>query len=253
MRKLPLAVAFAAAAIAVPAVAQDTTSTTTGTTGMGTGTTTDTTGMGTGTTTTDTTGMGTGTTTDTTGTGMTTDTSTQSMGDGTATAPDGTAAFGIDPYVAVLGGWEQFDRRVGNGIPDTPINGNKLDGSLVQGIVGVNVPLGPVFVGVEGNAAKGVSGDIDWQYGAAGRFGFRAGESGLFFGKVGYQWVNFARFGTDSRDYGAITYGIGAEVGPKDIGLGGITGNAGVRFRVEMSTFGSADSFRPMAGAVFHF
>ena len=32
-----------------------------------------------------------------------------------------------------------------------------------------------------------------------------------------------------------------------------ITGNAGVRFRFEVSTFGGADSFRPMAGAVFHF
>ncbi len=171
-----------------------------------------------------------------------------------ARAPDGTRAFGIDPYVAVLGGWEGFDRNPGHGIPATAINGgNKLDGGLVQGVVGVNVPLGPVFVGVEGNAAKGFSGDIDWQYGAAGRFGFRAGESGLFYGKVGYQWVNFARFGKDSPDFHAVTYGVGAEVGPKDIGLSGITGNAGVRFRFEVSTFGSADSFRPMAGAVLHF
>jgi len=117
----------------------------------------------------------------------------------------------------------------------------------------VNVPLGPVFVGAEGSVAKGFTGDIDWQYGAAGRFGFRAGESGLFYGKVGYQWVNFDRFGSNSRDFNTVTYGIGAEVGPKDIGLGGITGNSGVRLRMEVSTFGSADSFRPMAGAVFHF
>jgi outer membrane immunogenic protein len=81
----------------------------------------------------------------------------------------------------------------------------------------------------------------------------RAGESGLFYGKVGYQWVNFDRFGKNSPDFHAVTYGIGAEVGPKDIGLSGLTGNAGVRFRMEVSTFGSADSFRPMAGAVFHF
>jgi len=171
----------------------------------------------------------------------------------TARAPDGTRAFGIEPYVAVLGGYERFDRAPGHGIPATPVGGNKLDGGLVQGIVGVNVPLGPVFVGVEGNVTKGFTGDIDWQYGAAGRFGVRAGESGLFYGKVGYQWVNFARYGKNSPDYDAITYGIGAEVGPKDIGLGGITGNSGVRFRLEVSTFGSADSFRPMAGAVFHF
>ena len=173
---------------------------------------------------------------------------------GTATAPDGTRAFGIEPYVAVLGGYERFDNQPGHGIPAVAANGgNNLDGGLVQGIVGVNVPLGPVFVGAEGNVTKGFTGDIDWQYGAAGRFGFRAGESGLFYGKVGYQWVNFERFGNNSRDFHAVTYGVGAEVGPKDIGLGGITGNSGVRFRLEVSTFGNADSFRPMAGAVFHF
>ena len=54
----------------------------------------------------------------------------------------------------------------------------RLDGSLVQGIVGFNVPLGPVFVGAEGNVAKGISGDIDWQYGGTGRAGVRAGDSG---------------------------------------------------------------------------
>jgi len=170
-----------------------------------------------------------------------------------ATAPDGTRAFGIDPYVAVMGGWEGFDsERNPAGIPQVSRN-DKLNGSLVQGVVGFNVPLGPVFVGAEGNVAKGVSGDIDWEYGAAGRFGFRAGESGLFYGKVGYQWVNFDRFGNDSRDYDDVTYGIGLEVGPKDIGLQGVTGNAGIRFRAEVSTFGSAHSFKPMAGLVAHF
>ena len=74
---------------------------------------------------------------------------------GTATAPDGTRAFGLDPYVAVMGGWEGFDRRPGHGIPAVGPNGNKLDGGLVQGVVGFNVPLGPVFIGAEGNAAKG--------------------------------------------------------------------------------------------------
>ena len=172
--------------------------------------------------------------------------------DAAPAAPDGTKAFGIDPYVAVLGGWEGFDRNPGHGIPSTPIGSGKLNSGLVQGVVGVNVPLGPVFVGAEGNAAKGFKGDIDWEYGVAGRFGFRAGDSGLFYGKVGYQWVNF-KFGKNSPDYDAMTYGIGAEIGPKDIGLSGITGNAGVRFRAEVSTFGKADSFRPMAGVVLHF
>lgn len=171
---------------------------------------------------------------------------------GEAAAPDGSKAFGIDPYVGVMGGWERFDDRAGHGIPATT-NRHPLAGALVQGVAGVNVPVGPVFVGAEGNVAKGVDGAIDWEYGAAGRFGFRAGDSGLFYGKVGYQWVNFARFGDDSRDYHAMSYGVGVEVGPKDIGLKGITGNAGFRIRGEVSTFGKADSFRPMLGVVTHF
>jgi len=170
-----------------------------------------------------------------------------------ATAPDGSKAFGIDPYVAVMGGWEQFDSESNPaGIPGG-FRRDKLNGSLLQGVVGVNVPLGPVFVGAEGNVAKGISGDIDWEYGAAGRFGFRAGESGLFYGKVGYQWVNFDKRAPTNRDYNDVTYGIGAEFGPKDIGLGGITGNAGFRLRTEVSTFGAAHSFRPMMGIVTHF
>jgi outer membrane immunogenic protein len=169
------------------------------------------------------------------------------------TAPDGTKAFGIDPYVAVRGGWEEFDNgslpaRVG-GVPRS----NKLNGSIVEGLVGVNVPLGPLFVGAEGNVAKGISGDIDWQYGAAGRAGFRAGESGLFYGKVGYQWVNFDKRTDTGRDFHDMTYGVGFEVGPKDIGLGGITGNAGFRLRGEVSTYGNFDSFRPTLGVVAHF
>jgi len=45
----------------------------------------------------------------------------------------------------------------------------------------------------------------------------------------------------------------GVEVGPKDIGLGGLTGNSGVRLRMEINTFGAAKSFRPMAGLIAHF
>jgi len=167
------------------------------------------------------------------------------------TAPDGTPAFGIEPYFGVMGGYEKFDRN------DTGIiqraNGNAYEGALVQGVLGANVPLGPVFVGAEGNVIKGVDGAIDWQYGVAGRFGVRAGDSGLIYGKVGYQWVNFAARTPQRGDYGDITYGIGAEVGPKDIGLGGITGNSGVRVRLEMNTFGDFESIRPMAGLVVHF
>ena len=168
-----------------------------------------------------------------------------------ATAPDGTPAFGIEPYFGIMGGYERFDDEANRA--GVPVVARDLDGSLVQGVLGFNVPLGPVFVGAEGNVAKGVSGDIDWEYGAAGRFGFRAGDSGMIYGKVGYQWVNFDRFGKNSPDYDAMTYGIGFEVGPKDIGLGGVTGNAGIRLRGEMSTFGAAHSLRPSLGIVTHF
>ncbi|MBY0302099.1 MULTISPECIES: opacity protein [Sphingomonas] len=167
----------------------------------------------------------------------------------TTTAPDGTRAFGIEPYFGVRGGWEEFSK---DSVPGAPI-GDKLNGSLVEGLVGVNVPLGPVFVGAEGNVAKGVSGDIDWQYGAAGRFGFRAGESGMIYGKVGYRWVNFDKRVDTTRDFHDVTYGIGFEVGPKEIGLGGITGNSGIRLRGEVSTFGWTNSFRPTLGVIAHF
>ena len=185
---------------------------------------------------------------------------------GEAAAPDGSKAFGIEPYVGIMGGWEQFDNVGNHGIPralnsDGSVRNNyRADGALVQGVVGVNVPLGPVFVGVEGNVIKGVDGNIDWEYGAAGRFGFRAGDSGIIYGKVGYQWVNFDHFaqfstngGRTNRDYNAVTYGIGAEVGPQSIGLKGITGNAGFRIRAEVNTFGDAQSFRPMLGIITHF
>jgi outer membrane immunogenic protein len=170
----------------------------------------------------------------------------------TETAPDGSPAFGFEPYFGVLGGYERFDEQSNAGIP-APADGRGFDGGLVQGVAGFNVPLGPVFVGAEGNVAKGFKGDIDWEYGAAGRFGLRAGDSGMIYGKVGYQWVNFDALGNGSRDYHAMTYGAGVEVGPKDIGLGGITGNSGARLRLEINTFNNAKSFRPMAGVIAHF
>ncbi len=180
------------------------------------------------------------------------DTATTTAAPAAETAPDGTRAFGIEPYVGILGGYERFDEQRNAGIP-LPADGKGYDGGLVQGVAGINVPLGPVFVGAEGNVVKGFKGDIDWEYGAAGRFGLRAGESGMIYGKVGYQWVNFAALGNDSRDFHAMTYGAGVEVGPKDIGLGGITGNSGLRLRMEINTFGEAKSFRPMAGVIAHF
>ena len=169
-----------------------------------------------------------------------------------ATAPDGSKAFGIVPYFGIMGGYETFDNEPNKaGIPIH--GGHDYRGGLVQGVVGVNVPLGPFFIGAEGNVIKGFTGDIDWEYGAAGRAGVRVGDSGLFYGKVGYQWVNFDALGDNSPDFHDVTYGAGVEVGPKDIGLGGITGRGGVRLRLEMDTFGSTHSFRPMAGLITHF
>jgi len=161
-----------------------------------------------------------------------------------ATAPDGTRAFGIEPYVGIMGGYDSYDKRSEFGSP----RGGKMNGALIQGVAGVNVPIGPAFVGVEGNVAKGF-GDIDWEYGVKGRVGARAGESGMIYASGGYEWVNGKRAYSDQKDW---IYGVGVEVGPKDIGLGGVTGNSGVRFRFEVDTY-DFDSIRPMAGAVVHF
>ena len=180
------------------------------------------------------------------------DTAAETTSADTATAPDGTSAFGFEPYVAVMGGHAMFDRHTeGAGIP-LKANGGKYSGTMVEGIVGANIPLGPVFVGVEGSAAKGIAGDIDWQYGVAGRAGFRAGDSGLVYGKYGREWVNFDDPTPDDSDYSDDVYGLGVEVGPKDIGLGGITGNSGVRLRLEANTH-DFKSIRPMGGVVMHF
>ena len=160
---------------------------------------------------------------------------------GTSESAPESSVSRFEPYVGVMGGWEQFDNERNAGIPQSPDRRDRLDGSLVQGVAGVNLGLaGPLFVGVEGNAAKGIKGDIDWEYGAAGRVGLRTGTSGLIYGKVGYQWVNFDRFGENSRDYHAMTYGAGLEIGMK----------GGVRVRGEVNTFGNAHSVRPMAGLV---
>ncbi|QQN73814.1 opacity protein [Croceicoccus sp. YJ47] len=175
-------------------------------------------------------------------------------------APDGTDAFGFEPYVAIGGGYHDFDR---SGNPGTIAFEDSTEGAVVTGTVGANVPLGAFFVGAEGFGSYGFS-DIDWEYGAAGRFGVRVGESGMFFGRVGYMWLegenNYADDdfldtdgGPSSRDRDGMIYGIGAEVGTKDIGLGGVTGESGVRLRVGVDTFKDFESFRPNAAVVFQF
>ena len=160
-------------------------------------------------------------------------------------APDGSRPFGIEPYVGVLGGYHSFDRDSSFG---TNARYGKPDGALIDGVAGVNVPLGPVFVGVEGNAGKGFN-DIDWEYGVKARAGFRAGTSGLLYLSGGYQWVNGRHGFGDRKDW---MYGGGVEVGPQDIGLKGFTDAAGPRLRLQVDTY-DMKSLRPMAGVIFHF
>lgn len=170
----------------------------------------------------------------------------------TATAPDRTVGGVIfEPYVGVMGGYHEFDSD-GRG----PLTTNCIpqsgcpDGGFIEGVAGVNFPFGPVFVGVEGNVAKGFDG-LDWEYGAWGRFGVRAGESGMIYGKVGWQWVNTKEPQGDDDD---MAYGLGVEFGPSDIGLAGLAGfgAGGLRLRLEASTF-DFQSVRPAAGVILHF
>lgn len=163
-----------------------------------------------------------------------------------ASAPDGSRAFGFEPYIGVLGGYHSFDRKPGFTGP----NGERFDGAIIEGVLGANLPLGPLFVGVEGHGAKGF-GDIDWEYGVRGRAGFRIGESGLIYGSGGYNWIE-ARENRGFTDRKGWSYGLGVEAGPRDIGLGGITGQSGIRFRLSAETY-DFKSIRPMGGVIFHF
>jgi len=161
------------------------------------------------------------------------------------TAPDGSPAFGFEPYVGVMGGWDTYDRRSELG---TVGSRGKMNGAVAEGVAGANVPLGAFVIGAEGFAAKGFR-DIDWEYGVRGRAGLRAGTSGLIYASAGYMWVNGDHGFPDRKDW---IYGVGVEVGPKDIGLGGITNAAGPRLRLHVDTY-DFDSIRPMAGVMFHF
>ncbi len=165
-----------------------------------------------------------------------------------AIAQDDAAPRRFEPYVGVLGGIENFDSEPNKqGIP--PVG---YKGRIVEGIVGVNINIaGPLVVGVEGNATKGVSGDIDWEYGAAGRVGVKAGKDSLIFGKVGYQWVNFDALGKNSPDFDGFTYGAGVELSAADMGM--LSNRSNLRLRVQADTFGNFHSIRPTAGLVAKF
>lgn len=161
------------------------------------------------------------------------------------TAPDGSPGFGFEPYVGAFGGYHDFD--TGNKGPLQA--GNSANGWLAGGYAGVNIPLGGFVVGAEGSIAKGFN-DIDYEYGATGHIGARIGDSGMFFIRAGYHWVE-AKGGFDD-DKNEI-YGFGVEVGPADVGLAGLTGNAGVRLRLAFDTYDDLQSLRPTAGLSFHF
>lgn len=152
----------------------------------------------------------------------------------------------IEPYVGVLTGFHDFDNDQYKGSPPSGYRGYE-----VEGVAGVNYNLGKFFVGAEASLAKGYSKDIDWEYGAAGRFGVRAGKDSLFFGKVGYQWTEFDVTGIKDRAFDGTTYGIGTEVSLAD--LGGSSERSNIRLRAQVDTRGDFHSFRPMAGIVAKF
>lgn len=162
-------------------------------------------------------------------------------------SPDGSRPFGLEPYVGVLGGYDSYDANSDFGLSRT---GKNLHSPIIMGVAGVNVPLGPVFAGVEGFGGRGTSA-IKWEYGVKGRAGFRAGETGMLFLSAGYQWTNVknSRGFADRNDW---IYGGGVEVGPKDIGLAGLMGESGPRLRLQVDTY-DFNSIRPMAGVIWHF
>lgn len=159
-----------------------------------------------------------------------------------AFAQDAGSARSIEPYVGVTGVYDSFDAKEnGSGIPEFG-----PDGWLVEGVAGVNVPVGEkFFVGVEGNVAKGVDGDIDWEYGASARAGLRLNDTGMLYGKVGYNWVELDRapLGVD-RSFDGVVWGGGVEIAP---------GPSNVRLRAEFTTMNNIDSIRPSVGVVLGF
>jgi len=70
---------------------------------------------------------------------------------------DASKPFGIEPYFGILGGYHSFDRKPGL----TGAAGERSDGAQIEGVIGADLPLGPLFIGVEGHGAKGF-GDINW-------------------------------------------------------------------------------------------
>lgn len=162
-------------------------------------------------------------------------------------APDGSKAFGIEPYLGIMGSYSSFDNDSDFG---TQPGYGSLNSWMITGIGGINIPLGPLFAGAEGNVSKGFT-DIDWTYGVRGRLGVRAGETGMIFATGGYQWIE-NRTDRGFPDGNGWVTGVGVEIGPRDIGMGGVTGTSGPRLRLQVETY-KFQSVQPSIGVVFHF
>src|SRR3546814_78963 len=109
-------------------------------------------------------------------------------------APDGTPAFGIEPYVGVLAGYHVLDKDREFGSP----RGGRMNGGLISGVAGINVPLVPAIVRAEETAPKGC-GDIAWVYCFNGRPG-----DGFVYTRRGARWDTRFRVLTLCRRSGRI-------------------------------------------------
>jgi opacity protein-like surface antigen len=165
--------------------------------------------------------------------------------DTTADAPsDARTSGGLEPYVGLLGGVDIYDHDSEFGSNDRH---QALDGFLVSAVAGVNVDVGPLFVGGEGNVAKGTK-DINWEYGLSGRVGARTGKTGLIYVSAGYEWI---RPHTDRGfpRHSDWLYGAGVELGPQDLGMS--NSSSRLRLRLQADTY-DFHSIRPMIGVVMH-
>ncbi len=173
------------------------------------------------------------------------DTASDTTADTTAnTTSNDSRSGGLEPYVGVLGGVDIYDHHSEFGSNATH---QALDGFLVSAVAGVNVGVGPLFVGGEGNVAKGTK-DIDWEYGLSGRVGARAGKTSLIYVSAGYEWI---RPHTDRGfpRHSDWLYGAGVELGPQDLGMSGSSSR--LRLRLQADTY-DFHSVRPMIGVVMH-
>jgi len=154
----------------------------------------------------------------------------------------------LEPYAGVLGGYHTLNVGSEYTRPGAQLRGD-VHGALIEGVAGVNVPLGSLFfVGVEGDVSRGFD-QIRWEYGVRGRVGVRTATGGLLFLTGGTHFVDPK--GLYQRHNGTV-FGGGVELGAADLGLSNFGGEKGPRLRLQFESY-DLDSLRPMAGVVFHF